>query len=305
MRTKTRVALAAIAACALTIGTAVPAGAQEEPEALGFAVDKTQAQPGTLVLGKANAADVAEHCVTDVETFQERFSELFEIFNEFEEGGFAERFFDIENQVVENHDQQAYLFTGLVALGIAFDLNGAAGDALPQTFVMTFADIATQEPVGERGNFDPATGDGSVVVPDIDPGNWAVAAACVGPTLDLDALEAGIRQSGLLLEDLGVPLPENPQDPFGDPGLQEFMQEFLGSEQTGFNLLVEFLGVIGPDLLEPIMVPDAFGAVLFCILDDQGVCPGPPPPPPELDEDDVKDMTPPAQPVVAAPSFTG
>ncbi|MFP3902292.1 MAG: hypothetical protein ACLFXM_15660, partial [Acidimicrobiia bacterium] len=303
--TKTRVALAAIAACALTIGTAVPAGAQEEPEALGFAVDKTEAQPGTLVLGKANAADVAEHCVTDLEAFQARFQELFDIFNEFTEDGFASRFFDVTDPRIEDHEQQAFFFIGLVALGIGANIGGAAEDALPETFVMTFADIATQEPVGERGNFDPSTGDGSVVVPEIEPGNWAVAAACVGPTLDHDPLEAGIRAAGPFLEELGVPLPADPTDPFGDPALQEFMQEFLDSEATGLDLLTEFLGVIGPDLLVPIMVPDAFGAVLFCILDDQGSCPGETPPPPELDEEDTRDMAPPADAVVAAPSFTG
>ncbi|MFP3901837.1 MAG: hypothetical protein ACLFXM_13360, partial [Acidimicrobiia bacterium] len=76
MRTKTRVALAAIAACALTIGTAVPAGAQEEPESLGFAVDKTEGPPGALVLGKADTTDIQEHCITTVEELQATFQEL-------------------------------------------------------------------------------------------------------------------------------------------------------------------------------------------------------------------------------------
>src|SRR5690606_20725698 len=76
MRNKTRVALAAIAVCALTIATAVPAGAQEGPAALGFATDKTQGPPGALVLGKANVADVEEHCITELEDFQARFDRL-------------------------------------------------------------------------------------------------------------------------------------------------------------------------------------------------------------------------------------
>src|SRR5690606_2502660 len=79
MRTKTRVALAAAVACALTIGTTVPAGAQQEPEALGFAVDKTQAPPGALVLGKVDTDDVAEHCTTEVEAFQQLFLERTEL----------------------------------------------------------------------------------------------------------------------------------------------------------------------------------------------------------------------------------
>ncbi|HEX6236157.1 MAG TPA: hypothetical protein VFZ68_03130, partial [Acidimicrobiales bacterium] len=290
---------------ALTIGTAVPAGAQEEPEALGFAVDKTQAQPGTLVLGKANAADVAEHCITELEPFMERFQQFFD---EVYEGGtedaeLTQRFFPDGEFDYQTHDQMAFAFLGFTVLGLA-GLTGPepAEQALPQTFVMTFADIATQEPVGARGNFDPNTGDGSVVVPDIEPGNWAVAAACVGPTFDIDAVESGIRQGGAFLEEIGMPLPDG--DPLNED-IIAFMQEFLDSEATGFEILIEFLGAVGPQLLEPIMVPDAFGAVIFCILDDQGECPGEEPPPPGLDEDDVKDLTPPAQPVVAAPSFTG
>ncbi|MFP3901196.1 MAG: hypothetical protein ACLFXM_10095 [Acidimicrobiia bacterium] len=309
MRHTFRFALAATAACALTIGTVAPAGAQDEgPATLGFAVDKTQAPPGTLVLGKANAADVAEHCVTDLEAFQTRFQEL--LAGPFAglgtEGELFERFFpdfeEGEEAVFDTHDKVAYGLVALVALGLGANLNGAADDALPQTFVMTFADIVTQNPVGERGNFDPDTGEGSVVVPDIDPGQWAVAAACVGPTFDIDALESGIRSVGPFLEDLGAPA----ANPLTDPEFIEFMQEFLDSEATGLDLIAEFLGVIGPDILEPIMVPDAFGAVIFCILDDQGVCPdGTVEPPPGEPVEPPDDEAGPAQPIVAAPSFTG
>ncbi|HEX6239173.1 MAG TPA: hypothetical protein VFZ68_18385 [Acidimicrobiales bacterium] len=311
MRHTFRLALAATVAGALTVATVAPAGAQEEPAALGFAVDKTQAQPGALVLGKADAGDVAEHCTTELEAFQARFGELVErlaFFVDGERNPFLDRFFpeDVQNLFeVENHDQLAYTLLLFVALGLqGFTGPEPAEQALPQTFVMTFADIATQAPVGERGNFDPDTGDGSVVVPDIEPGLWAVAAACVGPIVeDLDALEAGIRQGGAFLQEIGVPEPDG--DLVG-PEIVAFMQEFLSSEATGLELIIEFVTAIGPDLLEPIMVPDAFGAVLFCILDDQGNCPSDEePPPPGLDEEDTKDMAPPADAVVAAPSFTG
>jgi hypothetical protein len=296
-----RVLTALVAVGALVAFAAAPAGAQEE---LGLETNILEGQPGEIVAGQVDTDDIAENCVTQLEAFQARFGELFEIFNDFSEGGFASRFFDVTNQLVENHDQLAYLFTGLAALGISANLGGAAEDALPQTFVFTFADIATQEPVGEMGNFDPATGEGLVTVPDIEPGQWAVAAACVGPILDdLDALEAGIRANGAFLQELGVPLPENPQDPFGDPALQEFMQEFLGSEATGLALIIEFLGVIGPDLLEPIVTPDALGAVIFCILDENGECPTDvvPPGPDDDDDDDAE----PADAVVIQPDFTG
>ncbi|HEX6235870.1 MAG TPA: hypothetical protein VFZ68_01680 [Acidimicrobiales bacterium] len=308
MRTKMRLALAALAVGALTVATAAPAAAQEEPAALGFAVDKTQAQPGALVLGKADAADVAEHCVTDLEAFQTRFQEL--LAGPFaglgSEGELFERFFpdfeEGEEVVFDTHDKVAYGLVALVALGLGANLNGAAEDALPQTFVMTFADIATQAPVGERGSFDPDTGEGSVVVPDIDPGLWAVAAACVGPSFDLDVLEAGIRAGGDFLESIDAPT----ANPLTDPEFIEFMQDFLDSDAEGLDLIGEFLGVIGPNLLEPIMVPDAFGAVIFCILDPQGNCPdGEVEPPPGEPIGPGDDEAGPAQPVVAAPSFTG
>ncbi|HEX6239175.1 MAG TPA: hypothetical protein VFZ68_18395, partial [Acidimicrobiales bacterium] len=166
--------------------------------------------------------------------------------------------------------------------------------------VMTFADIATQAPVGERGSFDPNTGEGSVVVPDIDPGLWAVAAACVGPSLDIPVLESGIRAGGDFLESIGAPI----ADPVG-PEMVPFMQEFTGSEAEGLELLIEFLAIVGPDLLEPIMVPDAFGAVIFCILDAQGNCPDGEVEPPPGEPIEPGGEARPAQPIVAAPSFTG
>ncbi|HEX6236761.1 MAG TPA: hypothetical protein VFZ68_06190, partial [Acidimicrobiales bacterium] len=295
MRTKIRVALAATAVCALTIGTAAPAGAQEEPAALGFAVDKTQAPPGALVLGKADAGDVAEHCVTDLEAFQSRFEQwLFDgPFDGDEEGVLFDRIFPDGEIVFENYVQLAWALTGFTAVGIGANIEGAAETALPQTFVMTFADIATQEPVGERGNFDPNTGDGSVVVPDIEPGNWAVAAACVGPSFNLDVVEAGLQANAEFLEELGVPVE------FGSPEFNDFV-----NERGGF---VAFLQEIGPTLLEPHMVPDAFGAVLFCILDAEGNCPADeePAPPPGEPVPPPSEEPAAAQPVVAAPTFTG
>ena len=64
---------------------------------------------------------------------------------------------------------------------------------------MTFADLATQQPLGPLGHFDPVTGVGSVIVPNLAPGNYPVVATCVRPTLDVDMLEAGIRKNGAFL----------------------------------------------------------------------------------------------------------
>jgi hypothetical protein len=145
---------------------------------------------------------------------------------------------------VETHDQLAYTLTLLVTFGIAINQGGAADLAFPQTFAMTFADIATQQPVGELGSFDPATGVGSVVTPDITCGFWAVAAACVGPNFDRDALEAGIRSSGDFLEQIGAPA----VSPIS-PEFEAFAQTFLGSMNTGFDLLIEFATAVGPTLV--------------------------------------------------------
>jgi hypothetical protein len=296
MRRGLRLVLAVLAAAALSFTAAAPAGAQEE---LGLETNILEGQPGEIVAGQVDTDDIAEHCVTELEAFQARFQELAsdpDLFNGGAAGGaLFDRFFPTGSFDYETHEQLAYALTGLVAFGLA-GLTGPepAQEALPQTFVLTFADIATQEPVGEMGNFDPATGEGIVEVPDIEPGQWAVAAACVGPILDdLDALEAGIRSSGPFLEELGAP-PD-----FLSPEFAEFVEDFTGVE--GFDAIIAFLEEIGPTLLEPIVVPDALGAVIFCILDETGECPAEEPPADGDDDDDDRR----APPVMIQPDFTG
>src|SRR5690606_6769364 len=164
---------------------------------------------------------------------------------------------------LDNFDQAAYAAVALLALGILLDLEGAAQTFLDQTFVFTFADIATQDPVGELSNFNPTTGDASIVVPDIDPGMWALAAVCVTPNHDVPTLIDAMRAGGDYLESLGIPLEQLPLSLADLEALTAFLQEH------------------GPVILQPMMTPQALGAVLFCILDAQGNCPdGTPPPPP-------------------------
>jgi hypothetical protein len=253
----------AAATLVIAVCLAGPALAQAP---LGLSIDPHEGFPGDVVEGMVNTDDVAASCVTDLAEFQARFNDLtFNVLAFFAPDPLWLRFFpaDVTDilTTIETHDQLAYTLTLLVVVGIAANEGGAAEDALPQTFVMTFADIFTQEPVGEMGNFDPDTGLGSVVVPDVDPGLWAVAATCVGPSFDRDTLEAGIRSSGAFLEQIGAPA-VSPID-------QEFLdwaQGFLGTDTTGFDLLLELLTAIGPDLLEPIVVPDALGIQLFTVL---------------------------------------
>ncbi|HEX6235778.1 MAG TPA: hypothetical protein VFZ68_01220 [Acidimicrobiales bacterium] len=293
MRNRLRVALSATAVCALTIGTAAPVGAQEEPATLGFAVDKTQAQPDTLVLGKADSADVAEHCVTDVEEFQTRMQAFGEVLFELLPG--------LDPSAESNQDAVLFFYIA-IALGVLFEPE-TAQDVLDQTFVMTFAEIATQEPVGEMGNFDPDTGEGSVVVPDIEPGMWAVAAACVGPVADADTILAGAAEhADFIRDELGLPPDPWPED----FNFSEFLvDKFTDAFTPEFRAFVER---IGPTILASVVEPDAFGAVLFCILDPQGNCPdGTPPPPPgePIDGGPPSEEPAPAQPIVAVPAFTG
>jgi hypothetical protein len=242
----------AAAALVTAVCLAGPASAQAP---LGFSITPTEGFPGDVVHGMVNTNDIAANCVTDLAEFQARFQHLAsdpDLFNNTAAGGaLFDRFFPTGNFDWENYDQLSYAFTALVVLGISVNINDAAVDALPQTFVMTFADIATQDPVGEMGNFDPDTGEGSVVVPDVDPGLWAVAATCVGPSFDVDTLEAGMRSSAPFIESLNLP---------GAPDFEAVL------EQLGFDGLFALLGEIGPTLLEPIVTPDALGIQLFTVL---------------------------------------
>ncbi len=226
---------------------------------LGFTIDPTSGLPGDTVNGQVNTADVAQYCVTELEPFQAEFEALIE--GPYAGGGTGgdlfPRFFPGGEFVFENTDQTAYSMTGLVALGIGANLGGAAETALPQTFVMTFADFA-QNPLGELGHFDPATGVGSVTVPNLDPGLYPVAAACVRPTYDLDMLEAGIRKNGAYLSSIGMPPDIN------SPEFQEFIDNYPGANGDLFT----FLNLIGPTLIQNIVQPAALGVQLFTILAD-------------------------------------
>jgi hypothetical protein len=231
---------------------------------LGFSINPTQGIRGSTVNGQVNTNDVTANCVTDLATFQQRFEDLFngpfEGGSEF--GDLPERFFpDPNNLVYENTDQMAYVMTLLAVLGITADINMATEDAFPQTFVMTFADFA-QNPLGTLGHFDPVTGVGSVEVPDITPGMYPVAAVCVGPSFDLDALEAGMRKTGAYFTSIGMQ--------FGTDGpfSQEFLDwaaDYLNSSNTGFDLLLEIAAALGPTAIQNIAEFDALGIQLFTI----------------------------------------
>lgn len=242
-------AVASVLACAST--------AQAQ---IGLSIDRTIGFPGDTVNGQVNLADVEAQCTTDLAGFQALFNAVLE--GPYEGGGpsgeLFSRFFPGGEFVFETCDQAAYSLTGLVAFGIALNVGGAAETALPQTFVFTFADILTQQPVGDISQFDLTTGAGSVQVPDLAPGLWAVAAACVQPVLDLDTLEAGIRANGAFLESLGFPTCD-----INDPAFEVHVKELLGPDADIFT----FLNAFGTNFLQPIVAPAALGFQLFTIAE--------------------------------------
>jgi hypothetical protein len=231
-------------------------------QGLGFTIDPTQGVPGTVVNGQVDVDDIAASCTTDLAAFQARFAEL--LSGPFAGGSVTgelfQRFFPGQTDFIfENCDQLAYSITGITGFAIAENFNGAAETAFPQTFVMTFADLATQDPLGPLGSFDPTTGVGSVVAPDLTPGPYPVVATCVGTSLNLDVLETGIRETGDFLRSIGL------TDEICDPNIPEFaefIEEFLG---PGADLFV-FLETIGPTVVQNIAVFDALGIQVFTIL---------------------------------------
>jgi hypothetical protein len=226
---------------------------------LGFTIDPTEGFPGDTVNGQVDTDDIDQYCVTDLQEFQDSFEAL--LLGPFAggatQGELFDTFFPGGDYVFENTDQTAYSMTGITVLGIASGIGGATETAFPQTFVMTFADIVTQEPLGPLGHFDPVTGMGSVVVPDLTPGIYPVAATCVRPTFDLNLLIAGIEASGAFLESIGAPPDIN------SPEFAEFAQDYLGDPNAN---LFDFIFAIGPTLIQNIVTPGALGVQLYTVL---------------------------------------
>jgi hypothetical protein len=246
-------AAAACVVAALTVGEA------RAQAPLGFTISPTQGVPGTLVNGQVAPSDIAASCNTTVEQLQAAFAPIVDTMaNDF---SFIDQYLpecitDPSCSVFKTsytYEQEAYIAITFTALGIAQNLDvgtgPAAETALPQTFVLTFANIATQQPVGDRSTFDMTTGQGSVTVPDVAPGLWAVAAACVEPSIALvpEAITAGAA----LLQSLGVPLTF--------PDENAFVSSLLDPSSD------VFLGNLGPTFLVPMMTPKALGLQAFTV----------------------------------------
>jgi hypothetical protein len=241
----------AVATLVIAVGLAGMASAQAP---LGLSIDPTKGFPGDVVDAMVNTDDIAANCPADSGPMLAGVTDILFFMVAETPGGeeFCDEFFpDGCLQTPDgfmNYDQVGYFALGQTLLGIFADIpSGATQDAFEQTFALVFANLA-QEIQGDPSTFDRTTGLGSLMVPNVDPGLWAVAAACVLPTLDtldLDPLREAIHGTGLILEAGGFPLAF--PDPF-DPAVQEF----YAANAAGF--------------LEPVLVPQALGVQLFTVL---------------------------------------
>jgi hypothetical protein len=224
------------AALVAAVCLAGPAAAQAP---LGFSIDPTEGFPGDVVHGMVNTTDIANNCATTTQ-------EIRTIFNAWEFGFILSS----ENQDiylgdgVNNYVDLAYVYLALIGVGIAF--NNPAGSqqtALENSHALVFANLA-QEIQGEASTFDQDTGLGSVVVPNVDPGLWVVAAACVEPVADPDVLAATLEN---------VIAPQLEAD--GRPISTDLPPDIL-----------DYLDVHAVQFLQPMVAPVALGVQLFTVL---------------------------------------
>ena len=253
--------LKALAAVAFVTGV-FPASPARAVGTLGLSISTNQGYPGDNVACHVVPADITAQCNTTIESLEAAISPTADKMandNTFITIYFPECVDPSSPDCTVfrpnyTYEQEAYVVIAFAAIGISANVDfgfGAATEvALPQTFVLTFAEIATQTPVGQRSLFDMTTGEGSITVPNIAPGLWALAAACVEPNIDLipDAITAGAA----FLQALGVPL----MFPDGDT----FITELLTNPMSPW-----FINTIAPDMLPPLMVPKGLGVALFTI----------------------------------------
>lgn len=265
-----RLALAAVTIGALTVGVAEPARGQAS---LGFTISPTEGRPGDMVSGQVDTADVAAHCVTDIEGVQERFLEFGlvasnEFLDRYPDGPYPPGEFPEGQPLPTSRFTEFLAWTayGLLGGGVSSSAENAAL-VLPQLFVMTFADLATQQPVGQTGNFDPSTGVGSVVVPDLPHGLSVVAAACVMPSIEVATIEGGVaRAVDLWTEQFDLP------EFIDESNVTEieriFNEEIIGCETDPCDVEAAFTAFTlrwGPTLLSYIAKFDALGVQLFTV----------------------------------------
>lgn len=300
MTSTIRLVLAATIAVTLTAAGATPAATQDGvTRTFDFEVDRTEGRPGTLVRGQVDPDDIAELCVTDLDEFRSADGPFVGGLNAAVEValGSGEIFGQDPPVVPASFEELAAVLYAVLARAMATDPE-LAQHVHGRTFVMNFIDDGARG-VGELGSLDPETGEGSVIVPDIEPGFWLLAAACVSPSPFEPTIRAALAETAAFLEG------EVDLSGFGFSNPFPTADELLAA--LGEEEFVALLREILRPLVGPLMEPDGYGLVSFCVLDAQGRCPpdvGPPPPPPP-EQPRPGDEPTPAEPVIDEPGFTG
>lgn len=265
--------VAVMAAATLAGGVATfPSSAQIPDAGLGFEITPVTGAVGDTVEGTVDVDDVNEHCITDPKQFVESIVA---------EDGSDTPYAVAMSGWVEDPDNEASAFIpvdtpnklaaavsvfapfGLASSAFAGD-GEMAEEAMNQTFVMAFADLATFSPIDPIGNFDPTTGEGSVEVPGIAPGNHPVVATCVGLPDEIsdEAYYAAMDATIAFIDNnYEQPYPAEWNNVTGD--------EFA-----------EVAGEIFPVLLRALVEPQALGLQMFCVDDGTGSCDEPETPDP-------------------------
>ncbi|MDZ7676846.1 MAG: hypothetical protein U5K30_17500 [Acidimicrobiales bacterium] len=275
--------LAAFLAMALASAMAVTqVGAGATPP---LTINPSEGDPGDLIAAQVDPTLVDENCITEVTDVQSAMSDtVLPAWQSF----FPSIGWDGSFASVSDYDQAAALLGNLIFQGIASDTGGAAGQLLSNTFVLSFADIATQQPLA-TSSFDPATGEGQLTVPDdVDPGLYAVAGTCVFPQVTQDTFDASIAAVAAQLESELGPFDSEDWDTLAEVGAQaepaaETLITPLMAPQEGAGPWTQTYTVVDPlpaldaqteafcdVLLEFAGVEDLIGDALAVIPEDDG-----------------------------------
>lgn len=277
-----------VAAAALLAASSVPASAQDlgdvdvlELPQLGFEIAQEQGFPGDMVLGQVNPEDTAEYCLSVDGLVGNVVTEVDGSIDEWAEGPTPSGFTEEEVEIFA--DAVWTLRVGVQAF------EDTAMQLWEETFVFTFADAVTQELLGDTGNFDPATGEGSIVVPPLDPDVYGLAAACV-QLASADALVAGGYDAGAAsfwewVDSNDIVVPDDRSE------VNEEWQDFV--EESALEWVPE------------LVTPRAVGIQVFCVLNPDGLCGDEPAEQLEPEEPAEELEVAAAEVVDARPAFTG
>jgi hypothetical protein len=229
----------AAAALVTAVCLAGPALAQAP---LGLSIDPTEGFPGDVVHAMVNTTDIANNCATTVDQVESAFVDVYLYLNQNET---IQIYFpdypEVDVVPSEDYVQLAYVYLYFTVLGVAFNVEDGAQTALENSHALVFANLA-QEVQGEPSTFDQDTGLGSVVVPNVDPGLWVVAAACVAP--DISKLDDTLQAMAPILEADGRSL------------------EFFDDQDT----FIQYLTDHAVQFLQPFVTPVALGVQPFTVL---------------------------------------